>query len=72
MLGQAVVVVMYAMDADASLAEQLSAECKRQLPAYMVPAAVIPRQGPLPRNPNGKVDRKLLAMELADLFDEYG
>lgn len=72
LLGQAVVVVMYAMDADASLAEQLSAECKRQLPAYMVPAAVIPRQGPLPRNPNGKVDRKLLAMELADLFDEYG
>ena len=31
------------------------------MPAYMVPAGVQPMAGPLPRNPNGKIDRKLLA-----------
>ncbi len=33
------------------------------MPAYMVPAGVSPRHGPLPRNPNGKLDRKSLAAE---------
>ena len=42
-------------------------ECKRILPAYMVPAQVIARQG-LPRNPNGKIDRKNLSIEVQDLF----
>jgi hypothetical protein len=28
------------------------------------------RKGPLPRNPNGKIDRRLLASELAHLFAE--
>jgi acyl-CoA synthetase (AMP-forming)/AMP-acid ligase II len=31
------------------------------MPAYMLPAAIEPMAGPLPRNPNGKIDRKLLA-----------
>jgi len=33
------------------------------MPAYMVPAHIDVRCGPLPRNPNGKIDRKLLATE---------
>jgi acyl-CoA synthetase (AMP-forming)/AMP-acid ligase II len=33
------------------------------MPAYMVPAAVESVPGPLPRNPNGKIDRKRLAAE---------
>jgi len=44
----------------------LLAACKRALPAYMVPARIDIRSVPLPRNPNGKIDRKLLADELAD------
>lgn len=38
--------------------------CRKQLPAYMVPQRVIERAS-LPRNPNGKFDRKLMAEELA-------
>ena len=39
----------------------LLAECRRRMPAYMVPAGVTVHPGPLPRNPNGKIDRKALA-----------
>ena len=39
-------------------------QCRVQMPAYMVPAAVEVRTGPLPRNPNGKIDRKLLSTEV--------
>ena len=42
----------------------LMQQCRRQMPAYMVPAAVDTQAGPLPRNPNGKIDRKLLAATL--------
>jgi acyl-CoA ligase (AMP-forming) (exosortase A-associated) len=41
----------------------LLAECRRRMPAYMVPAGVHGVAGPLPRNPNGKIDRKLLATQ---------
>ena len=39
----------------------LMAQCRQHMPAYMVPAGVETANGPLPRNPNGKIDRKLLA-----------
>lgn len=39
----------------------LQAECKKRMPAYMVPAGIDAQAGPLPRNPNGKIDRKLLS-----------
>ncbi|GHT82177.1 acyl-CoA ligase (AMP-forming), exosortase A system-associated [Betaproteobacteria bacterium] len=41
----------------------LKAECRARMPAYMVPARVELHPGPLPRNPNGKIDRKTLARE---------
>jgi acyl-CoA synthetase (AMP-forming)/AMP-acid ligase II len=34
----------------------------------MVPARIIERRTSLPRNPNGKIDRKLLAEEFRGLF----
>lgn len=40
-------------------------ECKSRMPAYMVPAGIEFVEGPLPRNPNGKIDRKLLSAEWA-------
>jgi acyl-CoA ligase (AMP-forming) (exosortase A-associated) len=67
-LGQAAVLVVYASTADVS--EKLLIACKQQLPAFMVPAQIVMRDAPLPRNPNGKIDRKVLAQELAGLFTD--
>ncbi len=69
-LGQAIVLVVYKADWNAQEAEPILDECKRQLPGFMVPARVIPHTEPLPRNPNGKIDRKRLAEELHGLFGE--
>ncbi|MFN8851302.1 MAG: acyl-CoA ligase (AMP-forming), exosortase A system-associated [Inhella sp.] len=44
----------------------LLAECKARMPAYMVPAVLDERTGPLPRNPNGKIDRSALAQSLRE------
>jgi acyl-CoA synthetase (AMP-forming)/AMP-acid ligase II len=41
----------------------LLTECKARMPAYMVPAGIEFVDGPLPRNPNGKIDRKLLSTQ---------
>ncbi len=41
----------------------LLAECRKRMPAYMVPAGCEATAGPLPRNPNGKIDRKLLSTD---------
>jgi acyl-CoA ligase (AMP-forming) (exosortase A-associated) len=68
-LGQAIVVVATAKDGDLQT-DRLLAECKQRLPAFMMPALIQRREGNLPRNPNGKIDRKLLAQELRDIFPE--
>ena len=36
-------------------------ECRSRMPAYMVPSHIEMVVGPLPRNANGKIDRKLLS-----------
>lgn len=41
----------------------LLAECRTRMPAYMVPSGIEVLEGPLPRNPNGKIDRKRLSTE---------
>jgi acyl-CoA ligase (AMP-forming) (exosortase A-associated) len=69
-LGQAVVLAIYTAGEDESVSEKIMDECKRQLPAFMVPARIIVHEQTLPRNPNGKIDRKKLAMELSELFEE--
>jgi acyl-CoA ligase (AMP-forming) (exosortase A-associated) len=61
-LGQAIQVIATAPDGSTALdVPALLAACKQRMPAYMVPAGVEPMAGPLPRNPNGKIDRKLLS-----------
>lgn len=68
-LGQAVVLVTYSADNGDAISAQLVDACKRDLPGFMAPAQVIARHEPLPRNPNGKIDRKRLSIELAGLFE---
>lgn len=66
-LGQAIQVVASGADGSAMLdVAALLAVCKQRMPAYMVPSGVEPMAGPLPRNPNGKIDRKLLSTAWLD------
>ncbi len=61
-------IVLIAATADSTWAIDLKAlnlACREKMPAYMVPVHIEVREGPLPRNPNGKIDRKLLAAEMA-------
>ncbi len=66
-LGQAVVAVLKPTEGFSE--DALLAHCKRALPNFMVPLAVV-RRDELPRNPNGKIDRKALAAELDRLFED--
>ena len=69
LLGQAIALVATAVDGGAGGGNgdgaELLAACKAALPGYMVPTLVELRGEPLPRNPNGKIDRKRLADELS-------
>jgi acyl-CoA ligase (AMP-forming) (exosortase A-associated) len=58
-LGQAIVLVCTAREKHAFEAEAVKAYCRRELPSYMVPRDVLLWPS-LPRNPNGKIDRKLI------------
>lgn len=69
-LGQAVVLAVYSPDGGQEVADRLLAECRQKLPGFMVPARIEVRAEPLPRNPNGKIDRKKISTDLAELFEE--
>ncbi len=63
-LGHAIHVI--ATNKDSTGAEpinSLMSECRARMPAYMVPTGIEFIAGPLPRNPNGKIDRKLLSAD---------
>ena len=62
-LGEVVVAVVIASDASTFELARLQALCRERMPAYMLPATFDIREGPLPRNANGKIDRKLLSTE---------
>ena len=62
-LGQVIVLSVTASAGAALDAQRLLAECRRVLPAYMVPADIDVHAASLPRNPNGKIDRKTLALQ---------
>ena len=69
MLGQGIVVVATAPAGRPLDGEAVIAACRAALPQFMVPHAVIARDV-LERNPNGKIDRRKLADELAGFFEE--
>ncbi len=66
-LGQAIVVVISVENPIEFQEIELINLCKTRLPNFMVPAKieVLPS---LPKNPNGKIDRKALAQQFAGLF----
>ena len=66
-LGQGILLVAKPADGQTAPTDALLAEYRKQLPAFMVPLAVEWRDA-LPRNANGKLDRKLVADEMADYF----
>jgi acyl-CoA ligase (AMP-forming) (exosortase A-associated) len=49
-------------------ANTLIMECRSHLPAYMVPEKIEFKSAPLPRNPNGKLDRRLI---IDNAFDSH-
>ena len=65
--GQAVVAVVVARPGQSPQPAELLRHCQRVLPAYMVPAHIALHDA-LPRNPNGKIDRKLLQLSFSTLF----
>lgn len=69
-LGQVVALVVYLPGQAGALRDELLAACQRQLPAYMVPAQITVRDTNLPRDPNGKFDRRQMVRELTENFEE--
>lgn len=65
-LGQSICVIATPPAGGALDTAEVLAECRARMPAYMVPAHIEVRDGPLPRNPNGKIDRKALAAEVVE------
>ena len=65
-LGQAVqVIATRAAEGTTLDVAGVLAACRARMPGYMVPAGIAEVAGPLPRNPNGKIDRKRLAADWA-------
>ncbi len=62
-LGQSIQVIATPSGSQELKVADLLAECRTRMPAYMVPAGIEIKPGPLPRNPNGKIDRKTLSSE---------
>ncbi|PHV05296.1 acyl-CoA ligase (AMP-forming), exosortase A system-associated [Janthinobacterium sp. BJB412] len=69
-LGQAIVVVASVRDGVALTPEELLAACRPELPGYMLPAKIVIWPESLPRNPNGKIDRKQLSLQFLASFVE--
>ena len=65
-LGQAIVVIVTPPPGGSIEVDALLAECRNRMPTYMVPSFIETRHDCLPRNPNGKIDRKSLASEFVD------
>lgn len=70
-IGQAVVIVAQSNSPNDDTVDKIITACRTELPNYMIPHEIIWKES-LPRNPNGKIDRKQLGSELQDLFQGNG
>ncbi len=66
-LDQAIVVLFVVQPGHSVDEQQWMMQLKRSIPAFMVPKMLI-RLDKMPKNANGKIDRKLLATEYQDYF----
>jgi acyl-CoA ligase (AMP-forming) (exosortase A-associated) len=66
-LGQAIVIIATPPAGLALTQDELIAALRPLLPTWMLPARLIIEDQALPRNPNGKIDRKLLGERLVAL-----
>lgn len=69
-LGQAIVAIATPRPGQQLSADELLIASRPHFPAFMIPARIDIRNGSLPRNPNGKIDRKLLSVDFTNLFEE--
>ena len=65
-IGSGIVLVVQG-PTDSLTADDIAAHCRVHLPLFMLPGH-IHITGELPRNPNGKIDRKSLAQQFSDVF----
>ncbi|MFT4825455.1 MAG: acyl-CoA ligase (AMP-forming) (exosortase A-associated) [Halioglobus sp.] len=71
-LGQAILVVAVAVEKSGhqeDLRDQILAHCRKELPNFMLPQNLLLRES-LPRNQNGKIDRRSLSIEFENIFQE--
>jgi acyl-CoA ligase (AMP-forming) (exosortase A-associated) len=69
-LGQAIVAMVTPLAGAQTVdVDALLRECRNRLPVYMVPRRIEVHAGHLPRNPNGKIDRKAIAAQLVSNDD---
>lgn len=68
-MGQAIVLIVKQNSAQNLSAATLRKDCQLHLPGYMVPSHIELVTENLPRNANGKIDRRLLQSRFIDLFD---
>ena len=66
-LGQAILLLVTGTGTETE--ETILQQCRKALPNFMLPQAVLIRDS-LPRNQNGKIDRKSLAQQYRELFQE--
>jgi acyl-CoA ligase (AMP-forming) (exosortase A-associated) len=71
MLGQAIIALAIGLEGASgeTLVEGLLAHCRRELPNFMVPLAILACEE-LPTNQNGKIDRKALADQYRKHFED--
>ena len=62
-LGEVVIAIVTSRDSSPVNLQLLQSRCKERLPAYMLPAKIELRAGSLPRNANGKIDRKSISTD---------
>lgn len=67
-LGHAIVIIAKPIDNTTLTSDVLKLECQKRLPAYMVPSVIEMVNESLPRNSNGKIDRKLLSTARQHLY----
>jgi fatty-acyl-CoA synthase len=72
--GETPAAIVYSAAAEldpAALTSEIVAECDRQVAGYKVPRYVVVREEPLPRLPNGKISKRDIRDEYADLTGRY-